>query len=88
MLGDHCCALQGVLLDFRPEYKPLYQALEVPMMLEPLLMVNCILPHFGQLAVPAQNHVMGRILNQWQTWRNNVALFDALAETPFVLTGK
>lgn len=88
MSGDHCCALQGVLLDFRPEHEPLYQALEVPMMLEPLLMANCILPHFGQLAVPAQNHVTGRILNQWQTWRNNVALFGALADTPFVLTGK
>lgn len=88
MLCDRCFAAQGVLLDFRPEYQPLYQALEVPIMLEPLLMANCILPHFGQLAGPAQDHVTGRILNQWQTWRNNVALFDALADTPFVLTGK
>ncbi|BDA44284.1 probable Sacsin [Coccomyxa sp. Obi] len=78
--------VQAMLLDYRPECEHLYQVLEVPTMLEPLLMANIILPHFGELAPSMQEHVMARILEQWQSWRDNVALFDALAVTPFVTT--
>lgn len=78
-----------MILDYRPECEHLYEVLEVPNMLEPLLLANIILPHFGELAASMQEHVMARILEQWQwqSWRDNVALFNALAATPFVMTG-
>ncbi len=56
-------------------------------MLEPLLLANIILPHFGELAASMQEHVIARTLEQFQSWRDNVALFDGLAATPFVMTG-
>ncbi len=80
-----------MILDYRPECKHLYRVLGVPNMLEPLLLANIILPHFGELAASMQEHVMARILEQWKWqhrgWRDNVALYDALAATPFVMTG-
>lgn len=80
--------MQGMLLDYRPECEQLYTALDVPTMQEPLLVANVILPHFGQLPEPVKEHVLARILSQWHSWRNNVALFNTLAEIPFVLTGE
>ncbi len=57
-------------------------------MSKPLLMAKYVLPHFSQLAAPAQDHALEKILQQWPVLRNNKALFDALTNTPFVLTGK
>lgn len=80
--------VQAALLEYMPEYEPLYTALNIPALSEAELLAGFLLPAFGQLGSGLQERVTSRVLQQWPSWKGNVALLAALADAPFVLAGE
>ena len=80
--------IQVALLEYMPDYEPLYTALNIPALSEAELLAGLLLPAFGQVGSGLQERVTSRVLQQWPSWKGNVALLAALADAPFVLAGE
>ena len=80
--------MQAGLLEYMPEYAPLYSALGIDALGEAQLLARFLLPAFGQLGSGLQERVTSRVLQQWPSWKRDDAFVAALADAPFVLAGR